>query len=149
MNFSRFGFFGVIVLTLAAVLNGAALYTAEHRFAELRDAAMWVNHTQDAGNLIAQIYRKTVDAETGQRGFLLTQDETYLKPYADARVEIPKDLDRLGALTRDNPVQVAQFATLSKLIDTPVPADGALAGAEARSRRRAPCATSCCRTRAW
>ena len=105
------------MLTLAAVLNGAALYMAEHRFAELRDAAMWVNHTQDAGNQIAQIYRKTVDAETGQRGFLLTQDETYLKPYEDARVEIPKDLEKLGALTRDNPVQVTQFGTLSKLID--------------------------------
>ena len=118
MNVSRFWFFGVIVLTLAAVLNGAALYMAEHRFAELRDAAMWVNHTQDAVNQVAQIYRRTVDAETGQRGFLLTQDETYLKPYADARVEIPKDLDRLSALTRDNPVQVAQFATLSKLIDS-------------------------------
>ena len=39
MNFSRFGFFGVVVLTLAAVLNVAALYTAERGFAELRDAA--------------------------------------------------------------------------------------------------------------
>ncbi len=96
MNFSRFGLFGVVVLTLAALLNVAALYTAERGFAELRDAAMWVNHTQDAGNLIEQIYRKTVDAETGQRGFLLTQDETYLKPYADARVEMPKDLESAG-----------------------------------------------------
>ena len=106
------------MLTLAAGLNGVALYMAEHRFAELRDAALWVNHTQDAGNLIAQIYRKMVDAETGQRGFLLTQDETYLKPYTDARVEMPKDLERLGELTRDNPVQVVQFATLTKLVDT-------------------------------
>jgi signal transduction histidine kinase len=117
MNFSRFGLFGVFVLTLAAALNGAALYMAEHRFAELGDAAVWVNHTQDAGNQIAQLYRKMVDGEAGQRGFLLTQDETYLKPYKDARVEIPKDLERLAALTRDNPVQVAQFGTLSTLVD--------------------------------
>ena len=116
MNFSRFGLFGFLVLTLAAGLNCAALYTAEQRFAELRDAGNWVRHTQDAENLIAHIYRKTVDAETGQRGFLLTQDETYLNPYLDARIEIPKDLAALGALTQDNPVQVVQLATINKLM---------------------------------
>jgi signal transduction histidine kinase len=117
MNLPRFGLFGIFVLTLAAVLNIAALYMAERRFAELRDAGNWVNHTQDAANLIARIYRRAVDAETGQRGFLLTQDETYLTPYAEARTELPKDLDALGRLTSDNPVQVAQFATIRKLID--------------------------------
>ena len=118
MKFSRFGLFGFLVLTLAAGLNVAALYTAEQRFAELREAGNWVRHTQDAENLIAHIYRKTVDAETGQRGFLLTQDETYLNPYLDARVEIPKDLAALGELTRDNPVQVVQLATVNKLMAT-------------------------------
>ena len=118
MNLPRFGLFGILVLTLAAGLNIAALYTAERRFAELRDAGDWVNHTQDAANVIARIYRRTVDAETGQRGFLLTQDATYLNPYVEARGEVPKDLDALGTLTNDNPVQVAQLATVRKLTDT-------------------------------
>jgi signal transduction histidine kinase len=114
----RFGRFGIIVLVLAAGLNIAALYTAERRFAELRAAGDWVSHTQDAANLVARIYRRAVDAETGQRGFLLTQDATYLNPYIEARAEVPKDLDALGKLTSDNPVQVAQFATVRKLIET-------------------------------
>src|SRR4029453_3559083 len=118
MNLPRFGLFGILVLTLAAGLNIAALYTDERRFAELRDAGDWVKHTQDAPNLIARIYRRAVDAETGQRGYLLTQDETYLNPYLEARGEVPKDLEALGKLTRDNPVQVAQFATIKKLMDT-------------------------------
>src|SRR5215510_12823748 len=117
MNLPRFGLFGIFVLLLAAGLDVAAIYTAERRFAELHDAGDWVSHTQDAANLIARIYRRAVDAETGQRGFLLTQDETYLNPYAEARVEVPKDLDALGKLTIDNPVQIAQFATVKKLID--------------------------------
>src|SRR5262245_17210869 len=95
MNFHRIGLFGFVVLTLAALLNVAALYTAERSFPALRDAAMWVRHTQNAQNLIEHIYRKVVDAETGQRGFLLTQDSTYLPPYTNARVELPKDIDRL------------------------------------------------------
>ena len=118
MNLPRFGLFGIFVLALAAILNIAAIYMAERRFAELREAGDWVNHTQDAANLIARIYRRAVDAETGQRGFLLTEDETYLNPYAEARTELPKDLDALGKLTSDNPVQVSQFATIRRLIDT-------------------------------
>ena len=117
MSFHRIGFVGFIVLTLAALLNVAALYTAERSFAELRDAGMWVRHTQDARTLIEHIYRKAVDAETGQRGFLLTDDATYLPPYAAARVEIPKDLDRLSDLTRDNPVQVGQIVTAKSLLE--------------------------------
>jgi signal transduction histidine kinase len=118
MNLPRFGLFGILVLILAAGLNIAALYTAERRFAELSEAGDWVKHTQDAVNLIARIYRRAVDAETGQRGYLLTQDETYLNPYVEARVEVPKDLEALDRLTNDNPVQVAQFATVKRLIDT-------------------------------
>ena len=118
MNLPRFGLFGIFVLMLAAVLNVAALYMAERRFAELRVAGAWVSHTQDAANLIARVYRRAVDAETGQRGFLLTHDEAFLDPYAEARTELPKDLEALGGLTSDNPVQVAHVATIRKLIDT-------------------------------
>jgi signal transduction histidine kinase len=118
MNFPRFGLFGFVVLTLVALMNVAALYTAETSFAKLRDAAMWVRHTQNAQNLIEHVYRKVVDAETGQRGYLLTQDATYLSPYLDARVEIPNDLQQLAELTGDNPVQVAQIATVRKLLDS-------------------------------
>ncbi len=117
MSFSRFGLFGLAVLTLAVLLNITALYTAERSFAALRDAALWARHTQQAENRIAQIYRRVVDAETAQRGFLLTADATYLQPYVEARRELPKELDDLGRLTHDNPVQVAQLVTVRKLLD--------------------------------
>ncbi len=117
MNIHRFGTFGIAVLLLAAVLNVAALYSAERGFAALGNAATWVRQTQVAQTLIEHIYRRVLDAETGQRGYLLTQDATYLPPFAEARVEITKDLATLGELTRDNPVQVAQMATVRKLMD--------------------------------
>ncbi|MET0919209.1 MAG: CHASE3 domain-containing protein [Burkholderiales bacterium] len=118
MTVDRFGTFGIAVLALAALLNIATLYTAQGGFEAVRDAANWVRHTQDAENLVEHVYRKIVDAETGQRGYLLTQDALYLPPYVDARTEIPKDLAALGVLTQDNPVQVAQMATVRKLLDT-------------------------------
>ncbi len=117
MSFSRYGLFGLAVLTLAVLLNITALYSAERGFAALRNAALWARHTQEAEHRIAQIYRRVVDAETAQRGFLLTADATYLQPYEEARRELPKELDDLGRLTHENPVQIAQLATVRKLLD--------------------------------
>src|SRR6185436_16840794 len=96
-TFDRFGAFGIGVLVLAAVLNIATLYMAQAGFQAVGDAESWVRHTQDAENLIERIYRRVVDADTGQRGYLLTQDAVYLPPYIEARVEIPKDLAALRA----------------------------------------------------
>jgi CHASE3 domain sensor protein len=42
-----------------------------------------------------------LDAETGQRGFIVTGDEVYLQPYFRALTEIPKDVQRLGSLALD------------------------------------------------
>ena len=80
MKLPRFGIYGVGVLALAALLNIAAFYTAERSFAELRKAAMWVRHEQEVRDIIDNVYRRVVDAETGQRGFLLSQDTAYLPP---------------------------------------------------------------------
>ncbi|HAQ61444.1 TPA: hypothetical protein DCR49_05515, partial [Candidatus Delongbacteria bacterium] len=48
-----------------------------------------------ANNLMSDL----VDAETGQRGFLLTNDEAFLKPYHKARENIGESLKELGQLT--------------------------------------------------
>ena len=81
----KLGLLGFVVLTLAALFNVAALYTAERSFTELRDTAAWVRHTLMTQNLIEHLYRLIVDAETGSRGYLLTQDNTYLAPYVYAK----------------------------------------------------------------
>ncbi|WP_404861936.1 CHASE3 domain-containing protein [Georhizobium sp. MAB10] len=43
------------------------------------------------------------DAETGQRGFLLTQDEVYLAPYNQARQELESHRQRLTTLLQSRP----------------------------------------------
>ena len=42
------------------------------------------------------------DAETGQRGFLLTQDPKFLKPYNDGRLNFQAEYDSVGAAFRGN-----------------------------------------------
>ena len=117
MTLPRFWLFGIVVLVLAAIVNFGALNAAERGFLELRRTAEWVQHTQQVQYRIEHLLRLAVDAETGQRGYLLTGRESQLERYVDARNEIPVSLDELKALIRDNPVQVAQVASVGALFD--------------------------------
>ncbi len=57
------------------------------------------------------------DAETGQRGFLLTGDEKFLDPYNSALQEAVRHLDRLKLLTGDNPRQQERLRIITPLAD--------------------------------
>lgn len=63
---------------------------------------------------IGELLSDTQDAETGQRGFLLTNNEIYLQPYEAALAAIPSKLDQIAQLTASNPTQSAKIATLRK-----------------------------------
>jgi methyl-accepting chemotaxis protein len=52
------------------------------------------------------------DAETGQRGFLLTGEAPYLQPYEEARQNLATTLARLRELTRDNADQQQRLNAL-------------------------------------
>jgi PAS domain S-box-containing protein len=55
------------------------------------------------------------DAETGQRGYLLTGERPYLEPYEQALPRIQAQLERLRDLTIDNPPQTAHVLKLQQL----------------------------------
>jgi CHASE3 domain sensor protein len=56
------------------------------------------------------------DAETGQRGYLLTGDEKYLEPYQRALPLIDEHLDRLDELVSGSPFHKERIAVLRRLI---------------------------------
>ena len=55
---------------------------------------------------------KAQDAETGQRGYLLTGDARYLTPYEEAVSAVTAQIDQVGSLTQGNPVQQAHMVQL-------------------------------------
>ena len=57
------------------------------------------------------------DAETGQRGFLLTGEEVFLEPYNGAKAEAVLLLDTLKRQTSDNPAQQINIEKLREIID--------------------------------
>ena len=55
------------------------------------------------------------DAETGQRGYLLTGRETYLDPYMSAKAAIDGEFAALHKLSDENPLQRGRLAALDSL----------------------------------
>ena len=75
----------------------------------------WVEHTREVVAGLERAASTLKDAETGQRGYLLTGKDEYLKPYVNASNGLDKDLDRLFSLTADNPEQQARLAELRRI----------------------------------
>ena len=68
--------FGIALAIFVVV--GIVSYRNVEQQAE--DAA-WVAHTHEVISTLTKVLSAMQDAETGQRGFLITGDESYLAPY--------------------------------------------------------------------
>ena len=75
-----------------------------------------VTHTHIVLERVAALVSQLKDAETGQRGFVLTGDEAYLEPYQTANGAIAKLLKDLRELTADNPSQQKRLDAAEPLV---------------------------------
>ncbi len=100
----------VIVLLLA---NGVLSYRATRA---LIDANAGVAHSHEVLAEIEATLSTVKDAETGQRGYLITGEEIYLEPYRAALAGIDRHIGRLKQLMVGNPVQQRWIARLDSLI---------------------------------
>jgi len=100
-------------LLVAALLvdAGATLYN-------IRDVATsveWVSHTHEVLAKLEAVLSTLKDAETGQRGYLLTGEAVYLEPYREAIARLPRQLTELRQLTLDNPAQTVRVLRVQEL----------------------------------
>ena len=65
---------------------------------------------------VNKLLQSMLDAETGQRGYLLTGNETYLEPYDKAVATVQTNLDRLRKQFMSSPEDMQEFALLSRQI---------------------------------
>jgi len=77
----------------------------------------WVQHTLQVINQVELIMSSAKDAETGNRGFLITGEDAYLEPYTAALKELPAEIDGFTRLTVDNPSQQARATDLRAVLD--------------------------------
>ncbi|MFB5676115.1 CHASE3 domain-containing protein [Paenibacillus terreus] len=71
-----------------------------------------VHHDLQVHNLTSALEKHILDMETGQRGFVITRNESYLAPYMDARTVWQQDFEALNDLVRDNPAQQRRLETI-------------------------------------
>ena len=103
--------FAVALACLGAV--GVMSYLS---LARLKENAGSVEHTYDVLSHLDQFLATATDAETAERGYVITGDASYLEPYRQS-VQSATILERrLQELTADNPSQQRRLQSLSPLI---------------------------------
>jgi CHASE3 domain sensor protein len=129
---------GFTIALMVLVIIGTISYRAiEH----LIQDADWDAHTRQVLRSISDLSGAFKDAETGQRGYVITGRESYLEPYAAAVNTIAAAMPALRDLIADNPSQQSRMDRLeatakSKLTELQHVIDirraGDFAGAQAR-----------------
>ena len=79
-----------------------------------QEAVVAMNEGQQTRNAVNRLLQSMLDAETGQRGYLLTGNETYLEPYDKAVATVHANLDELRNRYLKSPDDLQQFANLSR-----------------------------------
>jgi CheY-like chemotaxis protein/signal transduction histidine kinase/CHASE3 domain sensor protein len=100
----------VVAVVIIALLSYKSLQTTTSTAAGLTQTVQTLGRL---GALLSTIK----DAETGQRGFLLTGEESYLGPYTDAKDALSDDFKSLHALLVNRPEQRRRLDALESLTD--------------------------------
>lgn len=107
--FERWFLLGLGLTVVLIVLSADLEYRNTNR---LREDARSVAHSLEVLDVIGEVNSLARDAETGQRGYLITGESSYLEPYRASVAVIGRQVDRLAALTTDRPDQRASIAEL-------------------------------------
>ena len=103
---------GFVVAVLAVIVTTVLSFNALGQRAE---NARRATQTLQAVSRLQTLLSVVKDAETGQRGYLLTGDESYLEPYRSAENLFSQELDRTRQVLNDDPVQARRLASLQVL----------------------------------
>jgi CHASE3 domain sensor protein len=96
-------------LVLVLALGGYLSYRYNMILKDNRDLVV---HTYQVISAVERAFSDIQDAETGQRGFIITGDEKYLEPYEHALQTIPKSLPDIRELVLDRPEQLERLHSL-------------------------------------
>ncbi|HTN21468.1 MAG TPA: response regulator [Pelobium sp.] len=101
---------GFTVSFLILILSSAASYISIN---ELLKNQEWVKHSLKVLKTLDDVHLNLKDKVIGMRGFLLTKNDNYVKPYYTSKLTQDSLLSSLGAQVSDNPEQVANLKLLS------------------------------------
>lgn len=105
-----FGGFGLALMILA----GTA-FASWRSLQALISAQELVAHTESVIAEVEKLLVETLDTQTGARGFVITGDEAFLKPFLTSQAALPGQVALLRRLMADSPAQVRRLEELDEL----------------------------------
>jgi signal transduction histidine kinase len=105
----------LIPAVLTIMLTSAFVIVSERTYTEVAEAVKARRVARDHLDYLDDLLFMLVNAETGQRGYLLTGKKDYLQPLVAARAELPALQAKILVAFRNSPsreVQVDELATL-------------------------------------
>ncbi|MCB5184199.1 CHASE3 domain-containing protein [Methylobacillus gramineus] len=108
-------------LTLAGLLLALTLllslsYITYNRTNQFLASSRWVDHTYQVILQLNTVLSELKDAETGQRGYLLSNNDLFLAPYNKAVINLPRQIKQLQDLSAQDQADVEAINTISDLI---------------------------------
>ena len=105
-----------ISLPLAVMAVVGLILINEASYRSSSDAVVDMQEAQLTRSALNDLKQTILDAETGQRGYLLTGDERYLEPYNNAINQVNQQLDTLRQIFTPYKDQLAEFGIMSRHI---------------------------------
>ena len=107
------GFVTAILVLVVGAMSYWALSRAAKSFEE-------VNHTSRVLLEQQKLLSALVDVETAARGYALTGDTSFLRPFYAARTAVPETIRRLRAMSGDHDEQISKLDTLESVANDQV-----------------------------
>jgi PAS domain S-box-containing protein len=111
----RLGLNRGVLMALLAVLLLINVWITYHNTQQLYEDAHWVARTHEVMDLTTEVLLALVDAETGERGFVITGKDEFLQPYEDARGRLKERLAKLKTQAKDDQRQQNHIKKLETL----------------------------------
>jgi len=102
----------VVASSLLAIVVVAAFAVLLVSIADLRETDRIARHSEEVLSAANRLERLVIDIETGQRGFVITEEDRFLEPWNTARARFPTEATSLEKLVADNPEQEARASRI-------------------------------------
>ena len=104
-------FLKIIFIISVAIIFFIGGITFKH-ITVLKKSSVWVSNSHEVNAELERLISSIKDAETGQRGYLLTNDKNFLKPYHRSKDLVKKSFARVSDLTANSRTQQSNLKKL-------------------------------------
>jgi PAS domain S-box-containing protein len=107
----------VVATVLGLMLLGLGAWEMRAEFARAAELQQALHRSYETRSQIQSVFSFVQDAETGQRGYVITGQPAFLEPYEGARAEAARRLETLAGFFAGSPAQAARLGKLRTGVD--------------------------------